>query len=59
VKFFPSPKFGIRAAVRWTPTYVKSDASGYWCDPYWGCYLASSAQYANQFEMSGGVSVRF
>jgi hypothetical protein len=59
VKFFPNPKFGIRAGVRWTPTYVKSDAAGWWCDPYWGCYLASSAQYANQFEMSGGVSVRF
>jgi opacity protein-like surface antigen len=59
VKFFPNPRFAVRAAVRWTPTYVKSDAAGYWCDPYWGCYLASSAQYANQFEMSGGVSVRF
>jgi hypothetical protein len=59
VKFFPNPKFGVRAAVRWTPTYIKSDAAGWWCDPYWGCYLAGNAQYANQFEMSGGVSLRF
>jgi hypothetical protein len=59
VKFFPNPRFGIRAGVRWTPTYIKSDAAGWWCDPYWGCYLASSAQYANQFDMTGGVSIRF
>jgi len=59
VKFFPNPKFGVRAAVSWTPTYIKSDAAGWWCDPYWGCYLVGNAQYANQIQLSGGVTVRF
>jgi hypothetical protein len=59
LKAFPSPKFGIRLEARWTPTYIKSDANGWWCDPYWGCYVTSDAQYSNQFELSGGVVLRF
>ena len=59
VKVFPSPKFGIRLEGRWTPTYIKSDSAGWWCDPYWGCYVVSNAQYANQFELSGGITLRF
>jgi len=59
VKLFPSPKFGIRLESRWTPTYIKSDATGWWCDPYWGCYVTGNAQYSNQFELSGGVILRF
>jgi opacity protein-like surface antigen len=59
VKLYPSPKVGIRLEARWTPTYIKSDATGWWCDPYWGCYATGNAQYANQFEMSGGITLRF
>jgi opacity protein-like surface antigen len=59
LKLFPSPKFGIRLEGRWTPTYIKSDAVGWWCDPYWGCYTVGDAQYANQFELSGGIMLRF
>lgn len=59
VKIFPSPGFGIRLESRWTPTYIKSDAAGYWCDPYWGCYTVGNAQYNNQFELSGGFVFRF
>jgi hypothetical protein len=59
LKVFPSPRFGLRVETRWTPTYIKSDAAGWWCDPYWGCYVVGDAQYANQFEISGGVTVRF
>jgi hypothetical protein len=59
LKIFPSPKFGIRLEGRWTPTYIKSDAEGWWCDPYWGCYVVSDAQYSNQFELSGGIILRF
>jgi hypothetical protein len=44
---------------RWTPTYIKSDAEGWWCDPYWGCYVVGDAQYSNQFELSGGIVLRF
>jgi len=59
LKIFPSPRFGIRLEGRWTPTYIKSDAEGWWCDPYWGCYVTGDAQYANQFEVSGGIMLRF
>ena len=59
VKIFPNPRFGLRLEARWTPTYIKSDAEGWWCDPYWGCYVVGNAQYANQFELSGGITLRF
>lgn len=59
VKAFMSEHAGIRAAVRWVPTYIKTDAAGWWCDPFWGCVPAGNVQYANQFELSGGVVIRF
>jgi opacity protein-like surface antigen len=59
VKLYPSQNVGIRLEGRWTPTYIKSDATGWWCDPYWGCYVTGNAQYANQFELSGGITLRF
>ena len=59
VKFLPSPRIGIRVNASWTPTYVKSDASGYWCDPWWGCYVVGDPQYSNQIQLTGGVIFRF
>lgn len=59
VKLFPGRSFGLRLEGRWTPTYIKSDAEGWWCDPYWGCYVVGDAQYSNQFELSGGITLRF
>lgn len=59
VKYFLGPRVGIRASGTWTPTYIKSDAAGYWCDPWWGCYVVGDAQYSNQFSLTGGVTVRF
>jgi opacity protein-like surface antigen len=59
LKLFPSPNFGIRLEGRWVPTYIKSDAVGWWCDPYWGCYVVGDAQYSNQFELAGGITLRF
>ena len=59
LKIFPGRSFGIRLEGRWTPTYIKSDPEGYWCDPYWGCYTVAEAEYSNQFELSGGITLRF
>lgn len=60
LKLFPEGRpFGLRLEGRWTPTRIKSDATGFWCDSYWGCYVASKAQYSNQFEWSGGIMLRF
>jgi outer membrane protein W len=54
-----SGKVGLQLGMQWTPTYIKSDAAGWWCDPYWGCYVASDAQYSNQFMLNAGITLRF
>jgi len=59
VKFFAGPKVGARFGVQWTPTYIKSDPGGWWCDPYWGCYLVGDAQYSNAWDLGGGVIFKF
>ncbi|MGH9463986.1 MAG: hypothetical protein ACRD1X_22525 [Vicinamibacteria bacterium] len=58
VKVYPSPSVGFSVMARFTPTYIKSDPDGYWCG-FYGCWTLADAQYANQFEFSGGVSLRF
>ena len=59
VKVYGGSNVGFRAGVQWTPTYIKSDSEGWWCDPYWGCYVVGDAKYANQFQFNGGVVFRF
>jgi hypothetical protein len=58
VKLYGSGHVGGRLGVRWTPTYIKSDAAGYWCG-YYGCYLVGDPQYSNQIELNGGITFRF
>ena len=59
VKIYPGKNFGLKLGMRWTPTYIKSDPTGWWCDPYWGCYVTGDSQYSNQFEFGGGITLRF
>jgi hypothetical protein len=59
VKLYPSQKVGLKLSARWTPTYIKSDSEGWFCDPYWGCYVVGDPQYSNQLELSGGLVFRF
>ena len=59
LKVNASPNVGMKFGIQWTPTYIKSDAAGWWCDPWWGCYVIGDAQYSNQFEFIGGLSFRF
>jgi hypothetical protein len=56
---YPGSNVGILLEGRWTPTYIKSDSEGWWCDPYWGCYVVGNAQYSNQWEVAGGITLRF
>jgi hypothetical protein len=58
VKIYGHGPVGAKIAATWTPTYIKSDPAGIWCSPYY-CWVLASADYSNQFEMSGGVTVRF
>jgi len=59
VKIYPGKAVGIRLQARWTPTYINTTSAGWWCDPYWGCYVVGNAQYSNQFELGGGLTLRF
>jgi opacity protein-like surface antigen len=59
VKVNASPNVGVKFGMQWTPTYIKSDAEGWWCDPWWGCYVVGNAQYSNQLEFVGGIAFRF
>jgi hypothetical protein len=59
VKVFPAKNVGFRAQARWTPTYIKTDGYGWWCDPFWGCAPVGDAEYSNQFDMSAGIVLRF
>ena len=60
LKFYlPSHKYGLNAGVRWTPTFIKSGAEGFWCDPYWGCFTADNSQFAHQVEFAAGIQLRF
>jgi outer membrane protein W len=59
IKLYPGRTAGLKLQARWTPTYIKSDSEGWWCDPYWGCYVVGNAQYSNQFELTGGLTLRF
>ena len=59
VKYFASPNVGVRLSATWTPTYITTEGGGWWCDPYWGCYVVGDAKYANQFHFNGGITFRF
>jgi opacity protein-like surface antigen len=59
VKVNASPNVGMKLGIQWSPTYIKSDPAGWWCDPFWGCYVVGDAQYSNQFEFVGGLAFRF
>jgi opacity protein-like surface antigen len=59
VKFYFAPNVGVKVMGRFTPTYIKSDPAGIWCDPFYGCWEVAEAKYANQFDISGGITIRF
>ena len=57
---YPAQHVGLRLNARWTATYIKSDAEGLWCDPFYPtCWVLSEADYSNQFSINGGITLRF
>jgi len=60
VKVYPAQHVGLRLNARWTPTYIKSDAEGLWCDPFYPtCWVLGDPDYSNQFALNGGITLRF
>ena len=59
VKFYVAPKVGLKFTARWTPTYIKTDSAGYWCDPFYGCWVVGDPDYSHQFDLSGAIVIRF
>jgi len=59
VKYYFSPAIGAKLMARWTPTYIKSDPAGVWCDPFYGCWSLNDPDYANQYDFSAGITARF
>jgi opacity protein-like surface antigen len=60
VKAYLAPKIGVRITGRWTPTYIKSDDAGLWCDPFYAvCWVVADAEYSNQFHLDFGATFRF
>lgn len=51
---------GVKVMARYTPTYIKTSDAGVWCDPYYfTCWVVGNPDYSNQFDISGGVTIRF
>jgi opacity protein-like surface antigen len=60
VKVYPAQHIGNTASARWTPTYIKSDSAGLWCDPFYPtCWVLADPDYSNQFAITGGVTLKF
>lgn len=59
VKLYFNQNVGAKFTARWTPTYIKSDAEGYWCDPFYGCWVLGDPDYSHQFDLAGGLTFRF
>jgi len=59
VKSWFSNAVGLRAGANWIPTAISSHDSGYWCDPYFGCYVGTTTTFSHQLELAGGVVFRF
>jgi hypothetical protein len=52
--------FGLRGQMKYSPTYITTTNGGYWCDPFWGgCWQVGNNHYLNEFDVTGGLTVRF
>jgi opacity protein-like surface antigen len=60
-KYNVSNHLGLRAQLRWAPTYLTTtNNGGYWCDPFWGgCWVVGNSHYLHEFDITGGVTFRF
>jgi outer membrane protein with beta-barrel domain len=58
VKYYASRHIGLRADLRYLPTYGSSSNALY-CDPFFGCYNANVSHYLNRGSFTGGIIFKF
>lgn len=58
VKYYISRHIGLRGDIRYMPTYGNSSYSTY-CDPFYGCYSAKTANFLNRGNFVGGIIFNF
>jgi hypothetical protein len=54
-----TPNIGLRLEGRFLPTYLYSTDAGYWCDPFFGCYVVADDTFLTQFEGAAAIGIRF
>lgn len=59
VKFYPKRRLGFNLGLRWTPTHIRSDTSGIFCNSRFGCFLLGPSRYSNQVDLGAGILFRF
>ncbi len=58
VKYYISRHIGLRGDIRYMPTYGNS-SYGTYCDPFYGCYSAKTANFLNRGNFVGGIIFNF
>jgi len=58
LKYYASRHIGLRADLRYLPTYGSS-SNELFCDPFFGCYYANVSHYLNRGSFTGGIIFKF
>jgi hypothetical protein len=58
VKYFATRHIGLRADLRYLPTFGSSSVETF-CDPFFGCYNANVSHYLNRGSFTGGLIFKF
>jgi opacity protein-like surface antigen len=59
-KYNFSKHLGLRLQAKWSPTYITTTTTGYWCDPFWGgCWAQGDSHFLQEFDATAGLTLRF
>jgi len=52
-------RFGMRVQGKWSPSYITTTSGGFWCDPFFGCWEVGNDHFLHEFDITGGLTLRF
>jgi len=59
-KYNFSKHLGLRLQAKWSPAYITTTTTGYWCDPFWGgCWSQGDSHFLHEFDATAGFTLRF